>query len=179
MWVLSSTCMLILSVNIIISLSIVALSTCAAWRWRSMRCILLILWSSFQHMKCTILQTWEYIQTNWVKLCSMLHGWMVLEVSKAFRNTKQACTFAGSFRAKFLEPGSSKNGTPQNADPGSPLSQDNGNPGPHHTVILGIQDAHYHSDYGDPFVKIGIPIKHAFSPQPFPLLQLCNQMFSV
>ena len=31
----------------------------------------------------------------------------------------------------------SKNGDPPNRDPGSPLSWDNGDPGPHYTVILG------------------------------------------
>ena len=53
-------------------------------------------------------------------------------------------------------------GTPQNGDPGSLLSRDNRDPGPHYTVIMGIPDAHYHSDYGDPFVKIGIPHQLCF-----------------
>ena len=54
-------------------------------------------------------------------------------------------------------PVSSKNG-----DPGSPISRDNRDPGPHYTVMLGIPDAHCHSDYGDPFVKIGIPHQICF-----------------
>ena len=55
-----------------------------------------------------------------------------------------------------------KMGTPKNGDPGSLLSWDNRDPGPHYIVIMGIPDAHYHRDYGDPFVKIGIPINYPF-----------------
>ena len=58
---------------------------------------------------------------------------------------------------------SSENGDAQNGDPGYPLSWDNRDPDPHFTIILGTPDAHYHGDYGDPFVKMGTPINFAIS----------------
>jgi hypothetical protein len=43
------------------------------------------------------------------------------------------------------------NGDPQNGDPGSLFYWGSGDPGPHYTSILGIPDAQYHGDFGDPY----------------------------
>ena len=62
-------------------------------------------------------------------------------------------------------PVSGENGDPQIGDPGSPISEEIGDPGPQFNIILGTPGSPFSHENGDPCVKMGtlhakIPLLH-------------------